>query len=167
MVIPHQQTNKQELSNERKKRQTKNLFDCVKLQITQKSWRSGSLSNKTCKKQRWIAQHTFRRRRRCHQVWQGVRHCAMSCECFWAKRRLFALWHEPCKCMVSMCDCTLWQQIKTSLCNNCGWENVVRCKCAVYMSNPRLEQNLPCRAHPRAHNLCLTVEQSLRQTARK
>ena len=26
----------------------------------------------------------------------------------------------------SMCDCTLWQQVKTSLCDNCAWENVVR-----------------------------------------
>ena len=34
-----------------------------------------------------------------HQVRQGVRHCAMRCECFWAKRRQCASWLEPCKCM--------------------------------------------------------------------
>ena len=45
-----------------------------------------------------------------HHVRQGVRHCAMRCECFWAKRRHCALWLEPRRCMGSMCDCTLWQQ---------------------------------------------------------
>ena len=49
-------------------------------------------------------------------------HCAMRCECFWAKRRQRASWLEPCKCMRSMCDCTLWQQVKTSLWHNCAWE---------------------------------------------
>ena len=68
----------------------------------------------------------------CHQVWQGVRHCAMRCERFWAKRRQCASWLEPCRCMGSMCDCTLWQHVKTSLCNNCAWENSARGGCAVY-----------------------------------
>ena len=50
---------------------------------------------------------------------RNVPHCAMKMknECFWAKRKQCASWLEPCKCMKSMCNCTLWQQIKTRLCN--------------------------------------------------
>ena len=65
------------------------------------------------------------------QALQGVQHCAMRmrCECFWVTRRQCASWLESCRCTRSMCGCTLWQQVKTSMCNNCAWEDVVRGRC--------------------------------------